>query len=319
VSVGDVTFYPAAEAIALLGDRGPLLADRIQIYRNTWDDRIADSAIALHDRQLHEGGQAPHSELIRARDILLTAAMFENDAPVQYANATTFTLIVQKLGGESGFIATKSRRRNGSVTAGSTTTDLRVPRPAWCGSYNGYNKELLHALVGATAREDVWRLFDALEWLRRASTDADDVDRAVDLVLMLTAVDFLLAHPGTRQGPLDQKRIKELLKPFNTLPAQIHKGEARTQIQAVFYVLNKTRNAMVHPQPPKPEPPYPFEQRQEFTFDWIADRSFMALLVARLVELGCVAFATTRTSLCRRCGTVDCRTERRARENGPRQ
>jgi hypothetical protein len=159
-------------------------------------------AIALHERQLREGGAVPVAAVRQATDILIAASVFENDGgPTADANATTFTLFSQRLGGEIGFMATRARRRYGGFVAGSTT-DLQVVRPVYAGSLLHYNREMIDALVAAAPLKDAWHLFDALGWFRRASTDADNVDGEVDLVLLLTAVDFLLALPGTHRRGL---------------------------------------------------------------------------------------------------------------------
>jgi hypothetical protein len=151
-----------------------------------------------------------------------------------------------------------------------STTGIRVPRPHYCGSFSGYDGGLLDALVAASTHPNRWRLLDALAWFRRASTDADEVDGEVDLVLMLTAVDFLLAHPKTRGSGLDQERIDQLLKPFQTLVCdrvtRYKKLEERSHIQYVLYVLDTIRNATVHPRTVSRSTPYPFEQVKKIAF-----------------------------------------------------
>lgn len=57
IPVSNVAFYPAADAVTLLGDRGPLLAEKLRIYRDTLDDTLAPATVALHERQLHEAAK----------------------------------------------------------------------------------------------------------------------------------------------------------------------------------------------------------------------------------------------------------------------
>ena len=63
-------------------------------------------------------------------------------------------------------------------------------------------------------------------------------------------------------------------------------ARGRCHIEAVLFVLDEIRNASLHPRNFGKSDPFGFEKRDGNTFVWIADRTFMALLVARLVELG---------------------------------
>lgn len=134
IRIGDVTFLPAEAAEELLGARSALMADRLRIYRDTWGGKPVHATIALHDRQLSDGGSVPEACVRRATDILMSSSIFENDGgPHPDVNATTYTLYFQRLGGEIGFMAMRARRRYGGFVTGSTT-DIQIVRPVYAGS-----------------------------------------------------------------------------------------------------------------------------------------------------------------------------------------
>ena len=99
IEVGAVTFYPLDAAATLIGDRADLLAERVGIYREKWDETPVHLTIAIHADQLANGGDAVHADLQRATDILLTAALFNNDGGMVQTNATTFSLAGPEDGG----------------------------------------------------------------------------------------------------------------------------------------------------------------------------------------------------------------------------
>jgi hypothetical protein len=291
IEVGPVTFYRADGVDTLLGERADILIDRLRIYRDAWEGNPVHGAVAIHRDQLANGGHIPYGDLRRATDILMIASIFENDGVLRDCNATTFTLYIQRLGGEGGFMATRARRRNGGFVSGGTT-DLVVSRPISAATFWTYNRAILAALVAASQRADdqAWNLFESITWFRRASTDADNIEQVVDFVLLLTAVDHLIAHPATGGAGMDWPRIQALLANFRTIPCCSVKPKdtvlERCQIEAVLYVLNETRNTAVHPRTLKRALEFEFNRRKDPTFAWVVDRSYMALLVARLIELG---------------------------------
>jgi hypothetical protein len=291
IAVGEIEFYPAAEAAKLLGARGAILLDRLRVYRDTWSDRAVTSCtVAVHHAQLTAGGLIPDAALRRAVDILLVAAAFKNDGVSYDANATTFTCYIQRLGGGEGFFAMHVRRRFGGIVTGAQT-DIVLHKPVYAGTFSAYSKELLSALILATTAPDVWRLFDSLKWYRRASTDADNIDLEVDMVLLLTAVDFLLAHPNSPYHGLDQERMAQLLAPFAKIPccSVIKNRLERSHIQIVLRSLDQVRNATVHPDVRPGDGEYGFQRDGKVAFALLADRCFMALLIARLIEMKCLA------------------------------
>jgi hypothetical protein len=250
------------------------------------------ATIAIHRAQETFGGAIPVSELRRAVDIFLTSAIFANDGITREQNSTTFTLYVQSLGGESGFMAVRTRRRNRAYLNGIVTNHT-VTKPMHAETFTSYNKDLAAALIAAAKTGDnAWRLFDALGWFRRPSTDADNVEPEVDLVLLLTAIDFLLAHPATIGASLDQARIRQLLAPYDTVPCcSIRKShDERSYIGAALYSLNGIRNASLHPRDlDDQQAAFAFQRAETTSFAWVVDRCFMALLVARLIELNVLA------------------------------
>lgn len=291
VTIGDVSFYRADAVAPLLGDRADVLADRLAIYRDSLTGASVHGTVAIHRRQQEVGGEIPYDELRRAVDIFMVAAIFANDGSLRQQNATTFTLFIQKLGGEVGFMAVRTRRRNRGYING-TTTDQIVTRPPYAETYSSYNRQIAEALVSAAKTGDgAWRLFDALAWFRRASTDADNVEPIVDLVLLLTAVDFLLAHPATSGPGLDQTRIRALLEPYDTIPccSVLKSRVERSHIETALYALNAVRNASLHPRQFADDETFGFQRAETASFPWIVDRCFMALLVARLIELGALS------------------------------
>lgn len=292
VNVGDVTFYPAECADDVLGSRGEVLTDRLRVYRDTWDSKPVHATFAVHRSQIENGGHAPIKAIRVAADIFLIASMFQNDGGLgNEVNATTFTLFFQGLGGEVGFMATRVRRRYGGLVVGSTT-DLQQVQPAYAAPLRDYNRDIIDALLSARGHPDVWNLFKALEWFRRASTEADNIDYEVDLVLLLTAIDFLLAHPGSRRhGGLDQDRIRSLLSRFELQPCcSVRTSRVeRSEIQTFLFVLDRVRNETLHPEADQEKAEYYGFGRSTVAFAWFADRCFMALLVGRLIELGALA------------------------------
>jgi hypothetical protein len=289
VVVGDITFYRAEDALALLGERAEILADRLRIYREAWEGEPVRGTIALHRDQLEGGGDCPPDVLRRAVDILMISALFKNDGELRQQNATTFTVYIQRLGGEAGFMATSTRRRNGGVFMG-TSTGLVMTKPLYAEHFSSYSRPIRDALVAAwSVPEDAsWRFLDSLEWFRRASTDADNVEPVVDLVLILTGVDFLLAHPGTAGAGLDYARVQALLAPYQKIPCCSVRSSRvqRCHIEAVLFALNAVRNASVHPRRLADAEMFGFRRVDKPTFAWLADRCFMALMVGRLIELG---------------------------------
>jgi hypothetical protein len=161
----------------------------------------------------------------RAIDIFISAAAFSDNEHGQFFNATTCELYEQRLDGSdiNSFFA---RRRNGVMF--HRGRELTVTRPLHAARYLWHSHFLLNALVeAATAadeadadarpglvvdeallspkspanpKRDVWNLFEALAWFRRASTDSPAVDREVDRALLRAAVDFLTATPTTPDG-----------------------------------------------------------------------------------------------------------------------
>lgn len=289
VEVGEVTYYPARSVDAVLGEKAAILKDRLHIYCDTWDSKPIHATFALHRRQLDRGGPAPTAEIREATDIFLVASIFQNDGGFgNEVNATTFTLFFQGLGGQPGFLATRVRRRYGGFVTGFTT-EQQVIRPAYAASLIDYSRELIDALVAAQNHPDAWKLFTALEWFRRGSTEADNTDHDVDLVLLLTAIDFLLAHPGTsRRGGLDQDRILALLSRFELRPCcSVRRTKVeRSYIQTFLFVLDRVRNETIHPEADAEKAEHYSFGRSNVAFAWFADRCFMALLVARLIEVG---------------------------------
>jgi hypothetical protein len=289
VKVGEVTFYPAELADDVLGDRAAILKDRLRIYRDTWDSKPVHASFAVHHRQLEHGEHAPVKEIREATNIFLTAAIFQNDGGLGHeVNATTFALFFQGLGGEVGFMAMRVRRRYGGFVTGSTT-DKQVVRPAYAASLTDYSRELIDALVAAQSHPEARQLFTALDWFRRASTEADNIDHEVDLVLLLTATDFLLAHAGSRRhGGLDQERIVALLSRFDLRPCcSVRRTKVeRSHIQTFLFVLDRVRNETLHPDADEEQTEHYSFGRSNVAFAWFADRCFMALLVARLIDLG---------------------------------
>jgi hypothetical protein len=289
VRVGEVIFYPAQTADTVLGEKAAILTDRLRVYRDTWDSKPVHATFAVHERQLEEGGLAPIKEIREATTIFLVASIFQNDGGFgNEVNATTFALFFQGLGGEPGFMAAHVRRRYGGFVTGFTT-DQQVIRPAYSASLRDYNRDLIDALVAAQKRENAWQLFKSLDWFRRASTEADNIDPEVDLVLILTAIDFLLAHPGTRRhGGLDQERVLALLSRFELRPCCCIRNTKveRSYIQTFLFVLDRVRNETLHPEADEEKPERYAFGRSDIAFAWFADRCFMALLVARLIQLG---------------------------------
>lgn len=288
VQVGEVTFYPAESADEMLGERAAILKDRLRIYRDTWDLKPVHASFAVHQSQLEHGGHAPVRELREAANIFLTASIFQNDGGLgNEVNATTFALFFQRLGGEPGFMATRVRRRYGGFVTGAST-DQQVVRPAYAASLRDYSCELIDALVAAQSLSEAGKLFTAIDWFRRASTEADNIDHEVDLVLLLTAIDFLLAHAGTQRHGLDQDRIRTLLSRFELIPCcSLPKTKfERSYIQTFLFVLDRVRNETLHPEADQEKAERYSFGRSNIAFAWFADRCFMALLVARLIELG---------------------------------
>jgi hypothetical protein len=294
ITVGDITFHRADEIGALLRERSTVLADRLSIYRDPFDNHVTHGTVALHQSQLTDGGPVPYLRLRRAVDILMIAAMFANDGDMRQQNATTFALYIQNLGGESGFMAHHIRRRNRGTHMG-TSTEVIITKPLYAEHFTSWNRTIRDALVVASnLPEDVtWRLFDSIEWFRRGSTDADNIEPVVDLVLILTAVEFLLAHPGTKGPGLDYVRMRTLLSPFETAPCcSVVKTRAeRSHIEAVLYAVNLVRNTSVHPRSLDETHDFGFSRSGDPALAWLADRAYMALIVARLVEMNALAMS----------------------------
>ena len=288
IRAGPITIY-LAEALEILGDQGAILADRVSIYRDTWNGKPVNVAVAIHDEQLENGGAINEVDLRHAIDALFIAAVFNNDGQSLAVNGTTLTLMIQRLGGGVGSMALHVRGRNHGMFV-STHTDLVIPRPACAGDFVTYDQSILDAIVAAQKNPNAYRLTESLRWFRRASTDSNDVDSEVDRVLILTAVDFLLVTDQPPPRGLDFGRISALLSPFRLLECdRISRGgviESCSHIRTALWLLNETRNATVHPGSWSRETRYPFEDQTENRLDWIYDRCFMALLVGKLVELG---------------------------------
>ena len=159
VQVGEVTFYPAASADEVLGERAAILEDRLRIYRDTWDSKPVRASFVVHQNQLQHGGPAPEKDIREATNIFLTASIFQNDGGFgNEVNATTFTLFFQRLGGEPGFMATHVRSRYGGFVIGAST-DQQVVRPAYAASLRDYSRELIDALVAAQNLPEAAKLF----------------------------------------------------------------------------------------------------------------------------------------------------------------
>jgi hypothetical protein len=148
------------------------------------------------------------------------------------------------------------------------------------------NSDLIDALVTAQRMPEAPKLFTAL-WFR-ASIEADNIDHDVDLVLLFTSIDFLLAHSGTRRNGLDQERIRQLLARFELVPCcSLSRTKSdRSYIQTFLFVLDRVRNETLHPEADQEQAEHYSFGCSNIAFAWFADRWFMAFLVARLVELG---------------------------------
>jgi len=92
IAIGDVTFYRADSVADILGEKAALLADRLRVYKDGQTGLQSSGAVALHQDQLANGGPAPYAAIRRATDILMMAAMFNNDGELVAQNATTFEL-----------------------------------------------------------------------------------------------------------------------------------------------------------------------------------------------------------------------------------
>jgi hypothetical protein len=284
ITIGSVVIYPAAEAIALLGAQGDVLQTCLSRYASAWSPAAVRSSVAIDLRQLSDHIPVPMDDITRAVDILFAAAAYTDPLQGFHTNSTTFQLFFQFLGGNDA-AAYRVRRRNGFMLSGGR--QVTISKPLYCGTYLHHSYTLREALVAAIDAPDQGDLFKSLAWFRRASSDADNIDREVDRVLLRTAVDWLVAHAGTHaNGGLDQDRIAALLSGFPTIVLDKHDGKDRSAIQCALHVLNLDRHGTLHPVARTPvRKPYAFE-RPRLLLDWVADRCNLALLVARLVELG---------------------------------
>jgi hypothetical protein len=87
-----------------------------------------------------------------------------------------------------------------------------------------------------------------------------------------------------------------MLAPFQTIDCLFIKNksggwERRSFIQAALWLLNQDRNRTLHPRRCVLREKLGFEFNPQLNLDWVADRCFFALLIARLVELNIVPLA----------------------------
>jgi len=150
--------------------------------------------------------------LYRVRDILAFSALSNRrlfQAHENYVNTDAFTLIIQNFTpGEAHYFAYGTRRRDGATSNFWTNSEFSFQRPLHVstGVRPDVDTELAQALM-ALPKEDP--ILEAVREFNAGNTDSDRVPVHVELVMVKTALEWLLG--------IDEKRVsltKALLARF---------------------------------------------------------------------------------------------------------
>ncbi|HEY1654764.1 MAG TPA: hypothetical protein VGF86_06610 [Candidatus Tumulicola sp.] len=219
IVVGDVTFHPFAEALALAGKRRAQLELFGSIYVDGYTLALACERHGSVPRLYPTVAfVAEDDELARhardAVDVLMLSTILENS--MLRANGATFASAVRWLDGESGFIVDFTPRMHGSTTnaiGAETYFEMRPPRT---GTFHHSRRaamvDALWAAVNGSFATELRQIFDTL---RTATSESPDVSMDLAESLMAKAATLLTHLPGTpdQQGPM-LTRLRALLSRF---------------------------------------------------------------------------------------------------------
>jgi hypothetical protein len=227
------------------------------------------------------------SERVEVASHVLTFAAVADNSSVFYANATTFEHFTQRIGGEPGGYARRTRRLHGSGLNGSMVHNVLDAKPAWCGSYQRHNARLAHALEAVIFTDEAKPIREALRAVMGALTDADSVDSRLERSLFARAAEMLLhrdGDPRNGRAAKQEQRGKALLRPLLEL---YDLDFADPNIMKVWNAVRRDRNGYWHPEADD-GPEYPFEKQIVVHFNLIAFHMIEALIIATLVALGSI-------------------------------
>jgi len=288
ITLGDVTFHPFADALAAAGDRRAQLESFGSIYVDGYTLALAverrEPPPHLRPTVVFVSDDDDHARHARdAVDVLMLSTILENG--IIRANGGTFASVVRWLDGEPGFIVDVTPRMYGSTTNGIAASTYFEMKPPRTGSFHHSRRramvDALWAAVHGGFAEELREIFDTL---RTATSESPDVSMELAESLMARAATLLTHVPGTpdRKGPM-LARLRSVLHSF--LPESTG-DEYGFHIVRVWQAVRDHRNDFWHPERRAGET-FPFSDQTLVTPLAIALRMVHALIVTRLIELGC--------------------------------
>ena len=287
IVVGDVIFYPFAEALTLAGERRAQLKLFGSIYVDGYTLALAserrEPAPRLRPTVVFVAEDDERARHARdAVDVLMLSTILENG--VLHANGATFASVIRWLDGEPGFMVDFTPRMHGSTTNGIGANTYFEMKPPRTGSFHHSRRaemvDALWAAVNGTFATELRKIFDTL---RTATSESPDVSMDLAESLMAKAATLLTHLPGTpdQKGPM-LARLRSLLTRFTV---ESTGDEYGFHIARVWQAVRDHRNDFWHPER-RSGALFPFNDQTRVTPLVLALRMVHALVAARLIELG---------------------------------
>ena len=287
IAVGDVTFYPFAEALSLAGERQAQLELFGSIYvdgytfalvceRGEPAPRLRPTVAFVADNDK----QARHAR--DAADVLMLSTILKNS--MFRANGATFASVVRWLDGEPGFMVDFTPRMHGSTTNGIGASTYFEMKPPCTESFHHSRRDaMVDALWAAVNGNFAPELREIFDTLRSATSESPDVSMDPAESRMAKTATLLTHLPGTP----DQKRpvltrLRALLSRFVN---ESTGDEYDFHLARVWQAVRDHRNDFWHPER-RSGALFPFNEQTLVTPIILALRMVHALIAAGLIELG---------------------------------
>ena len=292
--VGDFEFMSVAVAIERYPELARSLESSAKRYCTGYQYPAQEDMDAYqrgHDVPLRLERSKPTIAILRAGQILedarahvdmvMFACMSEMDLGF-YVNATVFeSRVFSDRGHYDGFVLEHSRRMTGGATNLYDVRSRIETRPLGCGQYYAPNEEMLDGLLAAFNGPNYGAIRQALTVFTLATRDAHQVPVETERSFYALVGTRLLSDVTANDNlPTHTDYLRQLLNSQVTGGAQ--------HILDVYRSTRLNRNEQWHPNP-RVEPLFAFEEQTIVPLNLVYFRAIEAILVARLVDLGCVA------------------------------
>ncbi len=229
----------------------------------------------------------------------LTFASIVENQRFNYVNSAAFSSFRLRIaGGSTGFLTDSTVRLYGRTLNTVDVTqriDMR-PRQVPDSPRIGANGEFLSALVDGSLKRRGISLARALENLRMATSDSQDITDPLKESLFALAAELIAEIPpqqrGKKRTAVINQRLHALLDPLfsrsGPTSSRRRRGRKAATIISVFWAVRRKRNSFWHPEADRRRAPR-FSRQLLVTPLAIAINMTYAITIARLVELGALS------------------------------